>query len=732
MLAVKHVVTYIKTAVQRRCGLRIDIDNSALLVNDQGSYTNEDDQFRYCFARALPAGWYMLHVNGVKETLGHDFQLRDEAGETVHLQVGAKATTKRIMRLRHKTSAIGLAIFPGPVSADQFHVSLVRISSRFAISRMFRKLSSSNGIVGRRYAALVPKQLKNTADRLYADYSGLMQRHVKRVDYQEWLQAMSPDLAENKVDKDEVTFESIRTATTNEALSSPQQNNVTPMSNKLNKPSITFLLVGASSSEAVLIKESLTSGRQAFTQINVLTDTEFDAQKTSLNTSASNYIVAVGKGVILNPALVPELLRILPRLPDARLFYSDHDVLSAEGQRSCPAFKPGWNKELLMAGNYVGNFLVLRPELIEAVGGFDLSMDTSIFYDFLLRASTHLKRGEVERIPRMLFSRSDQDQQDRTGMTWGSKDREALEAHLKQNSLPGLVQPGLLDRVMQVQWQVPETPPFVDIIIPTRDRVDLLQCCIESIFENTEYQHYCIMVVDNGSTEAATKDYYRSLESNPRFNVVEYPGEFNYSAINNFAVAQTSGDVVVLLNNDTEICESDWLTHMVAQAARPNVGCVGAKLYYSSGLIQHAGVVVGIRGVAGHAHRFYPRDADGHCGRLKIAQNVSAVTAACLAVRREVFEEVGGLDEVNLKVAYNDVDFCLRVLEAGYDNVWTPHVELFHHESVSRGSDDTLKKARRFQQEFDYMVSRWHTDTMKDPSYNPNLALDQEDFWLAA
>lgn len=732
MLAAKHLIRSLKTSLQIYCGLRVDLDSNKLQVPESEAPGRGTGLFRYRFTKPMHAGWYMLNVNGVKETLGHDFQLWSGDGQVVHLQIGAKATTKRIVRLSTATEFFDLTIVPGPASKDQFKVSLIRISSRFALSRMFRKLASSNGMVGRRYAGLLLKDLMESVDRVYTDYSGLMQRHVKRVDYQEWLQNSSLDSDGSEFRDGGETIALLPNVQHEAETSLDVPDNVSSMQSQTTLTALTFLLIDATDSEVAAIRKLASEKRDSLPRIRFMTHEEYSKRLLDSSAVHSSYIVAVGKGAMLNAALVPELVRVVSRLQHVRLFYSDHDVLHPSGQRTSPAFKPGWNKELLLAGNYIGNFLVIKQELLSAVGGFDISMGDSAFYDFLLRASAHLKREEVERIPRMLFSRSSQDQQNRTGMTWGSMDKEALQRHLDRNVLPGVVQPGLLDRVMRVEWQVPSSQPMVDIIIPTRDRVDLLQCCVDSIIEKTTYQHYRITVVDNGSVEPSTHEFYQSLKSNSRFNVVEYPGEFNYSAINNYAVAQTSGDIIVLLNNDTEIIDSDWLTHMVAQAARPDVGCVGAKLYYSSGLIQHAGVIVGIRGVAGHAHRFYPRDADGHCGRLKIAQNVSAVTAACLAVRRDVFEEVGGLDEVNLKVAYNDVDFCLRVLEAGYDNVWTPHVELFHHESVSRGSDDTLKKARRFQQEYNYMITRWHTDTMKDPSYNPNLALDQEDFWLAA
>ena len=274
--------------------------------------------------------------------------------------------------------------------------------------------------------------------------------------------------------------------------------------------------------------------------------------------------------------------------------------------------------------------------------------------------------------------------------------------------------------------------PSVDIIIPTRDKVSLLKTCLNSIINKTDYRNYRVLIVDNGSEESETKEFYDSIVSLENIKIINSPGPFNYSKLNNKAVDASDADVLVLLNNDTEVINSQWLQELVKQAIRPEVGCVGAKLYYSNERIQHGGVIVGMKGLAGHAHRFSSRNDDGYCGRLKMSQYMSAVTAACLAIKRSLYIEVNGLDEINLKVAYNDVDFCMRIQDLGYNNVWTPYAELFHHESVSRGSDDTGEKRKRFVSEYDYMKKRWCTDTIEDPAYNPNLSKDLEDFSLAS
>jgi GT2 family glycosyltransferase len=271
----------------------------------------------------------------------------------------------------------------------------------------------------------------------------------------------------------------------------------------------------------------------------------------------------------------------------------------------------------------------------------------------------------------------------------------------------------------------------VDIIVPTRDQPAVLRTCIESVLEKSDYPNFRLHIVDNESVEQATIDYFSSIVSNARVSVTQHAGSFNYSAINNAVVQQVQGEVIVLLNNDTEVINSGWLTELVRQALRSEVGCVGAKLYYTNGVIQHGGVITGITGIAGHAHRFLAGDADGYCGRLKQSQNFSAVTAACLAVRRETWLQVGGLDEADLGVAWNDVDFCLRVKKAGYRNVWTPYAELYHHEGLSRGADNTRNKVQRAHSEFDVMQSRWQLDGMVDSAYHPALTRDQENFTLA-
>jgi GT2 family glycosyltransferase len=283
----------------------------------------------------------------------------------------------------------------------------------------------------------------------------------------------------------------------------------------------------------------------------------------------------------------------------------------------------------------------------------------------------------------------------------------------------------------RVRYALPAILPLVSLIVPTRNGLELLQRSVESILTKTLYKKYELLIVDNGSDDPDTIEYLQSLADISRVRVIRDDGPFNYSALNNAAVKLAHGEIIGLINNDVEVISPGWLCEMVSHALRPEIGAVGARLWYSDNTIQHAGVVLGIHGIAGHVHRFLPREHAGYYGRASLIQSFSAVTAACLIVRKSVFEAVGGLNETELQVACNDVDFCLRLVEAGYRNIWTPYAELYHHESSTRGADDTPEKRARSARENEYMKARWGDFLGRDPAYSPNLSLENEDFNLA-
>jgi GT2 family glycosyltransferase len=281
---------------------------------------------------------------------------------------------------------------------------------------------------------------------------------------------------------------------------------------------------------------------------------------------------------------------------------------------------------------------------------------------------------------------------------------------------------------VKVQWPLPEELPSVSIIVPTRDRLEFLRPCLRSVLERTDYENFEIIVIDNGSAEARTKAYLEEVSRNPRIRVFSFPGPYNFPAINNFAVQQARASYLCLLNNDTEVIEKTWLSQMMRYAVRPDVGAVGAKLLYDDGSIQHAGVVIGIGGAAGHVHRFLPAGEPGYFRQPHVSQFVSAVTAACLVVDKHKFLAVGGLDEVQLPVAFNDVDFCLKLQAAGWHNVYVPHAVLLHHESKTRESDISRQNIDRFRREVNVLQDRWNTETYDDPFHNPNLDRATETF----
>ncbi len=423
------------------------------------------------------------------------------------------------------------------------------------------------------------------------------------------------------------------------------------------------------------------------------------------------------------------------RHPDAELVYSDEDKIDETGQRFDPHFKPDWNPDLLASQNYLSHLTIVRTATLRRVGGFREGFEGAQDWDLFLRVADAVPAATIHHVPHVLYH-----WRAITGSTatqLHEKDyvvraaRRALEEHLARRG--EAAEPRL---ARGAHWRIvrarPDPAPLVTLIIPTRNRRELLATCVESIHARTDYPRYEILVADNDSDDPELFAFYERMKGRGNFAVLPCPGEFNYSAINNRAAAAARGDILGLLNNDLETLHPEWLDELVAHAVRPDVGCVGAKLYFPDRRIQHAGVVTGLGGVAGHAFKGFARDEPGTPQfRPHVVHNVSAVTGACLVVRREVYRRVGGLDEAELAVAFNDVDFCLKVEALGLRNVFTPFAELLHHESASRGSEDSPEKVRRFQREIEVMKRRWGDRLLRDPAYNPNLTLDAEDFGLA-
>lgn len=469
-------------------------------------------------------------------------------------------------------------------------------------------------------------------------------------------------------------------------------------------------------------------------------------QKNGHISAASNSALALATGEFIglldhDDELVPHALfamaRAIRQHSEADLFYSDEDKVDIHGRRFDPYFKPDWNPDLFLSYNLFSHFGVYRSSLVRTLGGFREGFEGSQDYDLVLRAVARTGHAKVQHVPHILYhwrvipgSTAASHGEKPYALTAAIK---AVSEYLHSQHIHATVdesEPG--SGALRVRYALPAQPPCVSIIIPTRDGYDLLRQCIDSVFAKTTYPDYEILVVDNGSQDVRVLDYLKDLAArNPRLRVIRDDRPFNYSALNNRAAREARGELLCLMNNDIEVITPDWLDEMASQALRPEIGIVGCRLWYPDDTLQHAGVILGMGGVAGHAHHKMTRAQNGYFSRARLVQNYSAVTAACLVVRKSVFQEVEGLNEADLAIAFNDVDLCLKVRDAGYRNLWTPFAELYHHESATRGFEDTPEKQARFAREIGYMLQRYGQSLQFDPAYNPNLALERQDYTLA-
>ncbi|MEO8333054.1 MAG: glycosyltransferase family 2 protein, partial [Gallionella sp.] len=469
------------------------------------------------------------------------------------------------------------------------------------------------------------------------------------------------------------------------------------------------------------------------------------------------WVMLLQAGDVLAPDALYRFAYAALANPQTAVVYSDDDVLDANGQRCQPRFKPDWSLAHFRSTNFVVDAAALRGSEVATAGGLNLDCCRHGNYDLLLRVVDAIGNGgtgRVAHIPSVLLHRPPlpsplmeplairlnhqkamakplviPTQVERGLLAEDDQNMAAVRAHLERCVIAAdvmLTRPGC----WRVRHQLPDVPPLVSIIVPTRDEPALIRQCVESLLAKTTYPRFEILIVDNQSADSDALAYLEQIAMHEKVRVLQYDQPFNYSAMNNMAVREARGEVVCLLNNDTEVISSDWLEEMVGHLLQPRVGVVGAKLYFPNDQVQHGGDLVGVGGVANHAHAFLQRDDPGYCNRAAVAQELSAVTGACMVVWKSLYEELRGLDEQHLPVAFNDVDFCLRVREAGYRVVWTPHAELYHHESVSRGKDESPEKKRRAKREAAYMRKRWKHVMWHDPFYNPNLSYERADFSL--
>jgi len=420
--------------------------------------------------------------------------------------------------------------------------------------------------------------------------------------------------------------------------------------------------------------------------------------------------------------------------PQLQFLYSDEDKLDVQGRRCDPYFKPDWNEDLFSSQNYINHMSVYGTELMRKVGGFRKGLEGSQDYDLIWRCLEQIHPEQIRHIPRILYHWRMGPESTATAVATKpyayQTAMRAVQEHFDRMNISAKVEP---DQAiyLRAKYAPPLDNPLVSIIIPTRDRVEFLRKCVESIRANTDYPNFEIIILDNESSDPRTLEYFSQLSQTAHVEIHRVEGAFNFSRLNNIGVRHARGSFIALLNNDLEVKNSGWLTEMISHGARPEIGAVGARLWYPNGTMQHGGVIVGPGGVASHVHAGV-RNEHGYFARAHLTQNFSAVTGACMLVRKELYEQLGGLDETNLTVTFNDVDFCLRLSKAGYRIVWTPYAELYHHESASRGLEDTEAKQKRFLAEVDFMRNRWAREIETDPCYNPNLSLEANKLFTLA
>lgn len=456
---------------------------------------------------------------------------------------------------------------------------------------------------------------------------------------------------------------------------------------------------------------------------------------SAIEIAAGDFIAFADHDDELTPNALFECVKALNDRPQTLVIYTDEDKMSMDGHKFFqPHFKPDYNPDLLCTVNYICHLFVVSRKVIEKTGGLRSEFDGAQDYDFVFRCVETVKDEEIYHIPKILYHW--RCHEDSTAENPESKlyafeaGRRAVQEHYNRIGVNAEVSKGEYLGLYRTKF-IRDHDPLISIIIPNKDHIDDLKRCMDSIEQNSTYRNYEYIIVENNSTDPATFEYYKKLEAeNPKVHMVYWDGVFNYSAINNYGATFAKGEYLLLLNNDTEIINPDCLEELLGYCMRSDVGAVGARLYYEDDTIQHAGVVIGFGGIAGHCFVMQKRGTTGYCHRIICAQDYSAVTAACMMVKKSAFDAVNGLSE-DLAVAFNDIDFCMKLRQAGYLIVYNPYAELYHYESKSRGLEDTPEKVARFNREIATFEKKW-PEILKngDPYYNPNLTLESQDFSL--
>lgn len=456
------------------------------------------------------------------------------------------------------------------------------------------------------------------------------------------------------------------------------------------------------------------------------------ASNRAAQLATGEYIALLDNDDELDPNALYEIVRCLNDTR-ADLVYSDEDFIDLYGEYESPHFKPDYSPDLLLSHNYITHFTAFRKKHFDRLGGFRSEFDGAQDYDLLLRLVEIVNR--IEHVPRILYHWRKSQTSSSMGIAAKPYTHEAgkaaLKSAIKRRGIEARVCDGNLPNYYQVTRKI-SGEPLVSIIIPFKDKPDLLADCLHAILRKTRYRHFEIIGVSNNSTEPGAFEimsHFSDLDQRCKF--VEHNVPFNFSALVNFGFSKSRGEHIILMNNDIEVINEQWLEAMLEHSQRQEIAVVGAKLYFGNQKIQHAGVGIGLGGAAGHLHLNFPHHSAGYFNRLNVIQNISAVTGALMMVKRTIYDSLGGFDEHLFKIAYNDVDFCLRAIDQGYVNIFTPFAEAYHYESVSRGYDQSGEKLERLNHE---KKNLWkiHGERLSrgDPYYNPNLDQDRDDFEL--
>jgi glycosyltransferase involved in cell wall biosynthesis len=701
--------------------------------------TGDDPQWQ--LPGRLPAGWYMLELElalpaaRARAVAYLDSGIGGPAAHSLLLRDGQLA--KRLLWLP-RPAALRLDPVAAPGEIGLRHFRLQRVSAAFAASRMRSKLAAAR-------AAAISTDAGASTYALWRAYCALFEpRHEGSLSYAEWIAAVEQPALPSAA------------AQAARAAAWPQRPLVSILLPVFDPPPALLaeciasvqaqtwphwqLCIADDASTDPRVAELLAQAAAQDARIRVTRRARnghiAEASNSALALAEGEFVALLDHDDTLAPHALFSVVEALQARPGAQIVYSDEDKLDEHGARCDPFFKPDWSPDLLRAQNYVSHLGTYRRALVLAAGGFRPGFEGSQDYDLLLRCVERVAdAADIVHVPRVLYHWRKTATSTAAAHEQKPYATEAARRALQERAdaagrgvQVSVVAPGLY----RDRWPIPDPAPLVTLIVPTRDGLDVLRPCIESVLHRTTYRRYEILVVDNRSEEPATLEWLAALaQRHPgTVRVLAHDAPFNFAAINNAAVAQARGEIVGLLNNDVEVLSPDWLTEMVSHAVRPDVGCVGAKLYYPDDTVQHAGVVLGIGGVAGHSHKYFPRDSEGYFSRLRTVHEVSAVTAAVMVLRKAVWLQAGGMDAERLHVAFNDVDFCLKVRALGLRNLFTPWAELVHHESKTRGTDADAAQRERFEREVRTMRSRWGRVLDGDPYYNPNLTLVREDYSL--